>query len=62
MKRNEYRATITVNVFIIAENQEEAELKFQDMDISFHDPDDESELQSDLIDWEIEYSGTIDEE
>jgi hypothetical protein len=25
-------------------------------------PDDESELQSDLIDWEIEYMGSIDEE
>lgn len=61
MKRKEYRATITVNVFIIAENQEEAEQKFQDMDINFYDPDDESELQSDLIDWDIEYSGSIDE-
>jgi hypothetical protein len=38
MKRNEYRATITVNVFLIAENQEEAEQKFQDMDVSFNDP------------------------
>ena len=58
----EYRATLTVNVFIFAEDDDEAQLKLGDMDISFNDPDNGDELQSDLIDWDITDMGDTDEE
>lgn len=58
----EYRATLTVNVFIFAEDDDEAQLKLEDMDISFNDPDNGDELQSDLIDWDITFMGEVDEE
>ena len=56
----EYRATLTVNVFIFAEDDDEAQLKLEDMDISFNDPDNGDELQSDLIDWDITEMGNVD--
>jgi hypothetical protein len=49
----EYRVTLTINVFINAEDEEDAQRKFEDMEIRFHDPDTCDELQSDLIDSEI---------
>lgn len=58
----EYRATLTVNVFIFAEDDDEAQLKLEDMDISFSDPDNGDELQSDLIDWELTDMGEVDKE
>jgi len=56
----EYRATLTINVFITAENEEEAADKFHDMDISFVDPDTDESLQSDLIDMEVIEVGDIE--
>ena len=58
----EYRATLTINVFIFAENDEDAQRQFEDLDISFNDPDNGDELQSDLIDWEITDVTDIDED
>jgi hypothetical protein len=64
----EYRATLTINVFIFADNEDDANAKFEDMDISFIDPDSNDELQSDLIDWELsevddgEYQKELDED
>jgi hypothetical protein len=56
----EYRATLTVNVFITADNEEEAIDKFHDMDISFTDPDTDESLQSDLIDIDVTEVGDIE--
>ena len=57
----EYRATLTINVFITAESEEEANDKLQDMEISFTDPDSHDELQNELIDWEVNDLGDIDD-
>ena len=56
----EYRATITVNVFLTAENQEEADEKFGAMELEFKDPDKDESLMSDLIDMEVTEVGELD--
>ncbi len=49
----EYRATITINVFVNADTQEEADQKFEDMEMIFKD-EDGNHYDSDIIDWDIE--------
>ena len=58
----EYCATLTVNVFFRADDEEHAQSKFEDMPYSFVDPDDNDELQSEIIDWQITEFGDVDEE
>lgn len=58
----EFRCTMKVNVFIVADSQEEADSKFEDMDIEFHDPDSGDLLQSELIDWKINDVGDIEDD
>lgn len=58
----EFRATMTVNVFITADSQEEADSKFEDMEIDFRDPYTDEILQSDLIDWDVTEVGEFEEE
>jgi hypothetical protein len=48
----QYRATMTIDVFIDADSEDEADEKFQDMEMIFKV--DDVEYGSDLIDWEIE--------
>ena len=47
-----FRNTMTINAFIKANSQEEADEIFQNMHINFSD-DGGQEIESDLIDWEI---------
>lgn len=49
----EYRATMTINVFIQAESEEDAQSKFEDVTMTFKD-EDGNRLDNDLIDWDIE--------
>jgi len=56
----EYRATLTINVFINAESEEDANDIFQDMNMDFSL--DDKEFSSDLVDWEIVELGDEDEE
>jgi hypothetical protein len=48
----EYRATMTINVFIKAESEEDAQNKFEELDIRFQ-TDNGVLCDNDLIDWEI---------
>jgi hypothetical protein len=48
----EYKATMTINVFIEADSEEEAQGKFEELDMSFRDTDG-NYLEDQLIDWEI---------
>lgn len=52
MEQNEYRVTVTINVYIKADSEEEAEGKFDDCDISFKG-DDGTIFETMLIDSEI---------
>jgi hypothetical protein len=58
----QYRATITVNVFINAENEEEANDTFQDMEMRFTDGNSDGEFESDLIDLEIAEIGDVEDD
>jgi hypothetical protein len=58
----EFRCTLAIDVFITAENQDEADSKLADMNIEFIDPDTDELLQSDLIDWDITQIGEIEED
>ena len=49
----QYRATMTINVFIDADSEEDAQSKFEDMDWNFQDSTSNSSYDTDLIDWEI---------
>jgi hypothetical protein len=49
----EYKCTMTVNVFCQAENEEQAHEFFQDMEITFRNPNTSELMDSDLIDWEV---------
>jgi hypothetical protein len=49
----EYRATMTINVFIDADSEEDAQAKFEDMDFLFQN-EHRNAYDTDLIDWEIE--------
>lgn len=46
-----FRITMTINVFVDAENEDAAQEIAQDMEISFKDG--EKELEQNLIDWEV---------
>jgi hypothetical protein len=48
MDKKEYRITLTINIFIPAESEEEAQKIFEDMDYQFKD--DERDLETFLID------------
>ena len=54
MDKKEYRITLTINVFIPAESEEEAQQIFEDMDYQFKD--DQRELETCLVE-----SGDIEE-
>ena len=52
----QYRATMTINVFIDADSEEDAQQKFEDMDIYFGN-ENRNGYDSDIIDWEINEVG-----
>lgn len=51
MDKKEYRITLTINVFIPAESEEEAQKIWEDMDYEFKD--DKGQFETFLIDSEI---------
>jgi hypothetical protein len=49
----EHTITLTINVNFNAIDREDAQRIAEDMDIKFIHPDTQSEIENDLIDWEI---------
>jgi hypothetical protein len=49
----EHTITLTINVHFNAIDREDAQRIAEDMDIKFIHPDTQSEIENDLIDWEI---------
>jgi len=45
--------TMTINLHVNATDKDDAQRIAEDMDIKFIHPDTQSEIESDLIDWEI---------
>lgn len=45
---------MTITVITEAASQEDAEIFFEDMGVTFSDPVDNCDLQHNLLDWEIE--------
>ena len=44
---------MTINLHVNANDKEDAQRIAEDMDIKFIHPDNKSEIENDLIDWEI---------
>jgi len=49
----EHTITMTINVRFNAIDREDAQRIAEDMDIKFIHPDTQSEMENDLMDWEI---------
>ena len=58
--KTEYRATLTVNVYLVAENEDEAHAMLEDMEYTFINPNDHDELPSEIIEWELTEVAEID--
>ena len=52
----EHTITLTINVHFNAIDREDAQRIAEDMDIKFIHPDTKTEIENDLIDWEIRQS------
>jgi hypothetical protein len=48
-----FRITLTINVFVAAENEESAQEIAQEMNYSFLHPETNEVLEDSLIDWEV---------
>jgi hypothetical protein len=49
----EHTITLTINLHFNAIDREDAQRIAEDMDIKFIHPDTKTEIENDLIDWEI---------